>query len=112
MIFPNTRPKRLDQPTFAPDAVTLAVDGERWVGMSALSDWTHKGFMFAEMTGVVRSHRRRGIGLAMKLLSIRHAKARGARWLLTICDSENPAPLALNRRLGFRDTDWPSSLLQ
>lgn len=77
--FPEYVAKRLDQPTFDPDAVILALDGYRWVGMSAVSDWTSRGFMFAEMTGVVRTHRRGGIGLAMKLLAIRHARTRGAR---------------------------------
>ncbi|HXH58157.1 hypothetical protein [Iamia sp.] len=53
--------ERIKRETYDPGAVIIALDGDQWVGMSAASDHRARGFFFNEMTGVLRSHRGRGI---------------------------------------------------
>ena len=53
------------------------------------------------VTGVLRSHRRRGIATALKLRGIEVAQKRGIRELRTWNASSNEGILAVNRRLGF-----------
>ncbi len=54
------------------------------------------------ITGVERAYRGRHIALALKLLGIRYAKARGALTIRTNNDSQNVPMLAVNRKLGYR----------
>lgn len=88
---------------YDPDGVILALDSESWVGLCATSDWSRSGFAFNEMTGVVRSHRRRGIALALKVLGVRFARTLGVSAVRTVHDAENHAAIAMNRRLGYVD---------
>jgi mycothiol synthase len=53
------------------------------------------------LTGVRRSHRRRGIATALKLRAIAHAAANGAALLISDNEERNPM-YALNQQLGFR----------
>ena len=55
------RRHRLEVPSFSPAGVVIAVDGDRWVGMAATSDHRHEGYVFNEMTGVVRERRARRV---------------------------------------------------
>jgi mycothiol synthase len=50
---------------------------------------------------VLRSYRRRGLGLALKLRGIAHAREHCYRWLRTVNESHNRPILALNESLGF-----------
>jgi RimJ/RimL family protein N-acetyltransferase len=80
----------------------IAADGERFVGLAGV--YAEPGMpetMFNGLTGVHRDTRRRGIALALKLLTIRRAKALGARVITTNNDERNAAMLAINRRLGY-----------
>lgn len=88
---------------YEPDTTVIALDHGVWVGMSAASDHRDEGFFFNEMTGVVRSHRGRGIALAMKLTVIRLVRDLGVREMRTFHHPSNVAPIALNRRLGYVD---------
>jgi GNAT superfamily N-acetyltransferase len=97
---------RLEVPRYNPAGVVVALNGGDWIGLSALSDWPDKGFMFAEMTGVVREFRRRGLAIAMKILGIRFAKALGVDRILTLHAAENEAPILLNLSLGFQPAEW------
>ena len=97
--------------SYSPAGTVVALDEREWIGMSAISDWRLKGFMFNEMTGVRESHRGRGIATAMKVLGIRFAGSTGARWLYTIHGALNPGAIRMNRRLGYVDADWEDSLL-
>jgi hypothetical protein len=54
------------------------------------------------ITGVDRTYRGRKIAKALKLLTIRYAKAYGATAIRTNNDSENGTMLAINRKLGYR----------
>jgi hypothetical protein len=44
--------KRVERQKHNQSGMIIAVDGKKWVGMAAVSDWRTKGFVFAEMTGV------------------------------------------------------------
>ena len=59
------RRARIDVPSFDPHGVVVALEGDRWVGLAATSDHRQHRFVFNEMTGVTRTHRGRGIALAM-----------------------------------------------
>jgi len=88
---------------YTPDATVIARDGDLWVGMSAASDHSSAGYYFNEMTGVIRSHRGRGIAMAMKVIVIQLIRQRGVAELRTLHHPTNVAPITLNRRLGFVD---------
>ncbi|MEA3408886.1 MAG: hypothetical protein U9Q95_00905, partial [Candidatus Eisenbacteria bacterium] len=55
------------------------------------------------LTGVVRSHRRKGIATALKVHGFSRAKEHGARWIETDNEEKNPM-FELNLRLGFKPT--------
>ena len=96
---------RIEIPTYHPGGVVLAISNDVWIGMAATSLRPSVGYAFSEMTGVLPSHRGQGISLAMKLLSIRFARSSEMRWLRTFHHPHNEAAIAMNRRLGFVDTD-------
>lgn len=52
-------------------------------------------------TGVLRTHRRRGIGRVLKLMATRYAVQQGFRYVYTDNRSDNAGMLAINRELGF-----------
>ena len=84
------------------DAWFVALDKGKYVGMTEL--WTNQadpGLFDIGVTGVLRSHRRRGIAMALKLQGIAFAQKRGSRELRTWNASNNKGILEVNRRLGF-----------
>lgn len=99
---------RFERSCYDPRGVVLALDGDAWIGMAASADWSDKGFVFNDMTGLLRDYRGRGIATAMKLHGIRYAVSRGVDTIYTIHDAENENAIQMNRRLGFVDTDWES----
>ncbi|MGW2934134.1 GNAT family N-acetyltransferase [Streptomyces sp. NPDC001156] len=101
--------QRIETPTYDPRGVVLAVDGGSWVGMAATSI-RPEGHAFSEMTGVLASHRGRGLSLAMKLLAIEYARSAGVRWLRTIHHPGNAPAIGMNRRLGFVDDAPPTAM--
>ncbi len=62
----------------------------------------HERYAFSQMTGVLPAYRGRGIGQALKLLTIRFAKQNGQRSIKTINDVSNAPMIAVNEKLGFR----------
>jgi RimJ/RimL family protein N-acetyltransferase len=111
MVFEEYLRTRIAVPSYSPAGTVIALDGEEWVGMAAISDWRSRGFMFNEMTGVRAEHRGRGIAVAMKALAIRFARSTDARWLYTFHDARNLAAIGLNRRLGYVDADFDETTL-
>lgn len=93
--------QRIEVPSFMPDGVIIALDGDEWVGMCALSDHLAEGYMFVEMTGVRAEYRKRGIALAMKVLALRFARAAGAPAVRTFHHRENLPAIRANLKLGF-----------
>ncbi len=53
------------------------------------------------MTGILRSHRGRGLSLALKLAAITFARESGVQWLRADHHPANAPAIAMNRRLGF-----------
>lgn len=120
--------EEFDHPNFLPGAYFIAFDGDLPVGMSnfVMRGGTPERLAIS-VTGVIASHRRRGIATALKVASIRYAQSVGARIIITDNEEHNPM-YALNQRLGFRpqpawldlelilpaagqrapDTDWTS----
>ncbi|MEQ1698696.1 MAG: GNAT family N-acetyltransferase [Ilumatobacteraceae bacterium] len=98
---------RIDVPSFDPAGLVVALDGEQWVGLAGSADHRGRGYLFNEITGVVRSHRRRGIALALKLHGMDYVRRSGVRIVRTVHHPANTAIIALNRQLGYTDATWP-----
>ncbi len=96
--------KSFEHPDFIPEGYFLALDGECYVGMSSVWDRrVKKGEVYTRLTGVVRSHRRRGIATALKVRAQEFARSTGARVVVTDNEENNPM-YDLNVQLGFRPT--------
>jgi GNAT superfamily N-acetyltransferase len=91
----------LGYPGFDADAWFIALADDQWVGMSNL--WIPQGDrekLYTGLTGVVRSHRRRGVATAMKVRGIEFARQWSARIIETDNEENNPM-FFLNLDLGF-----------
>ncbi|MET9608885.1 GNAT family N-acetyltransferase, partial [Streptomyces sp. NPDC006512] len=97
--------RRFDTPSYDPRGIVLALDGDAWVGMAATSH--HDGYLLNEMTGVRAGHRGRGLSIAMKTIGTRFAALYGAREIRTLHHPANTNAIAMNRKMGFVDADWP-----
>ena len=94
---------------FIPEAFFVALDRGRYVGVSALCDeHEDRQRLATDYTGVIPSHRRRGIATALKLCCIQYAKAHGVSTITTGNDDANPM-YQINVALGFKPV--PSELL-
>jgi hypothetical protein len=76
----------------------VALDGDEWVGFTQLWRSTASPELY---TGTQRSHRRRGVALALKLWSIEFARALGTPVIKTCNEQNDRGMLAINERLGF-----------
>ncbi|MGW7318616.1 GNAT family N-acetyltransferase [Streptomyces sp. NPDC054865] len=97
--------RRFDTPSYDPRGIVVALDGDTWVGMAATSH--HDGHLFNEMTGVLAGYRGRGLSIAMKTIGTRFAGLHGARQIRTVHHPANTNAIAMNRKMGFVDADWP-----
>jgi GNAT superfamily N-acetyltransferase len=100
--FENYEERVLGNPGFAPDGQFVALGGDQWVGVSGL--WTSQATtdkLYTGLTGVVRSHRRKGIATAMKVRAIGFAQEYGAKVIETDNEENNPMH-DLNMKLGFK----------
>lgn len=94
--------KGFNNPSHLPDAQFIALDGDDWVGLSTLNkDIANPKRLWVGITGVLRSHRRKGIATALKLKTIQYAIDYGAEWLQTGNEENNPM-YDLNVMLGFK----------
>ncbi len=93
---------RFESPAYDADAHWFARDGERYVGYSGvwLSEADPKK-LYTGLTGVVRTHRRRGIATALKLKGVEYARDRGVEQIETDNEENNPM-FGLNLQLGFK----------
>jgi mycothiol synthase len=86
----------------APATFHVAREGDRVVGFATLTPFgAVEDTLEHELTAVLRSHRRRGIGAALKRAQIAWAAERGYRRLITWTQSENTAMRSLNLSLGY-----------
>ena len=92
----------IQSPNFLPEGVFVAVDNGQLVAISEL--WRSQAEpdkLYTGLTGVVRSHRRRGLATAVKVHAIQFAQANGITTLVTDNEENNPM-FQLNLRLGFQ----------
>jgi RimJ/RimL family protein N-acetyltransferase len=95
------------RPGLLPDAYFIAVDGDEYVGVSMVFHAKGAGYLDTGLTGVKRSHRRKGIALAMKLRVIDYAQQHGYPEIRTWNEVGNQGMLGINIRLGFvRQPAW------
>lgn len=105
--FEQWRKDIIEAPLFLPDAYFVALDGDECVGMSNLWDDRAGDHLNTGLTGVRRSHRRRGIATALKVRAIGYARTHGHPLIKTGNEQTNRPMLAINQRLGFvRQPDW------
>lgn len=87
---------------FLPDAFFVALDQGQVIGVSNLinqyDDLTH---LHTDYTGVMPSHRRRGIATALKVRTIRYAQSQGVKTIRTGNHEANPM-YQINLQLGFQ----------
>ncbi len=92
----------VDGPWGMPESWFMAVDQGRYVGMSQL--WRIPAMparLQTGLTGVARTHRRRGLATALKVRAISGAKEAGFESIRTDNEENNPMYL-LNVKLGFK----------
>jgi GNAT superfamily N-acetyltransferase len=103
--FDAFRERILNPKAGFPQNQFLALDGNEVIGLSRWSR-SEKNLQEAttDLTGVLVSHRRRGIAKALKVVSLTAAKQEGIRFVSTFNTIANPM-LQLNYQLGFQDVD-------
>ena len=99
----ETMTARLAELELDPEACFVAREGERWIGYTVL-DTAHSSAerLRQSWTGVVSSYRRRGIGTALKILTVGYARDHGYALIETTTRADNVASQGLSRRVGFR----------
>ena len=87
---------------FRREGQLLAVNGDDWVGLAAVSITPETQSAYNEHTGVLRAYRGRKIAQALKVLAVRYARQNGERQIRTDNDSLNMPILAINRKMGYQ----------
>lgn len=90
-----------ERPAVLLDSFFVARDGDHIVGLSYLLR-RPDGDAAVGDTGVLSTHRRRGIARVLKMLVTRYAAEQGIRFVYTDNRADNAGMLAINRELGFQ----------
>jgi len=100
--FEMYRDRVLNSPGSIPDAVFVAKDGDRYVGLTELfRQGALPTTLNTSLTGVRREHRGRGVAFALKLRALDWAKRHGYREVRTFNSTLNAPMLGINVKLGF-----------
>lgn len=92
----------LKSPNSLHDAFFLALDGERYVGISNMfknpeyPDVLHQGF-----TGVIPAYRGKGVAMALKMQTVKYARDHHYREIRTGNNTRNRPMLRINEAMGF-----------
>jgi DNA-binding transcriptional MerR regulator len=94
----------IQAPWFRREGQLLAVDGDQWVGMAAVSLSLDPEARTAnnEHTGVLPAYRNREIATSLKVLAARYARKNGALSILTDANLRQMPILAINRKMGYK----------
>jgi GNAT superfamily N-acetyltransferase len=83
------------------DVSMIAYDKDTIAGFTTTGDREHRdGWTY--MTGVARTHRGRGLAMALKVAALDRAKAKGLRAMCTVNDEPNKAMRGVNIKLGYQ----------
>lgn len=85
-----------------PDAYFVAVDGDKYIGLSALQKFAANKDLYTGLTGVLRPYRKRGIATALKVQAIKYARDNNYARIGTDNQSTNKPMRSLNDKLGFK----------
>jgi GNAT superfamily N-acetyltransferase len=90
----------LDRRECLRDCLVIAKDGDRFAGHTMLG-YERPGMAFTWMTGVHPDYRNRGVALGIKARCARLAHDQGFTAMRTFNHVNNPAMLAVNKRMGY-----------
>ncbi len=93
--------RSMEDPNLLPEGFFVALEGQEMVGLTMLFKSSRPQTLQTGLTGVKRSHRRKGIALALKLRAAAFAQAYGVRYIRTSNHQINRPMLAINEALGF-----------
>lgn len=86
---------------FQPEGQMIALDGDKFVGLSAISYNEEEQAGFTLISGVDAAYRNRKIMQALKLRAIHYARAKGATSVVTDVEAGNAPMRAINQKFGF-----------
>jgi GNAT superfamily N-acetyltransferase len=89
-------------PWFRREGQLLAVDGDIWVGMAAVSLDPESQNAYNAYTGVQSAYQGRKIALTLKILAVRYARRHNAPTIATDNNSLNAPILAINQKMGYQ----------
>lgn len=88
---------------FQPEGQMLALDGDTFIGLSAITYDKEERMGRTLISGVAAEHRNRKIMQALKSRAIDYVRTQGATQVLTEFGAANAPMRAINRKLGFRE---------
>lgn len=104
----------MGHPGVLPDGYFVALEGQDYVGLCSLARRDGNQMAYVMLTGVLASHRKRGIALAMKAASLKYAYEAGFQSVYTTNEEGNRRIIELNHRFGFKPIGawicWSKSL--
>ncbi|GIL13339.1 MAG: GCN5 family acetyltransferase [Chloroflexota bacterium] len=100
MAFETFRKSMLEHPDYLADGTFVALDGERYIGLSSFyRSGPHE--LHIDLTGTLPEYRGRGIATLLKMRGVRFARATGYARIVAMNDPSNGPMLAINQKLGY-----------